>query len=1332
MVVSLAIPTYIASAANTSVAVTESSGWLESAYVEWSPVANAVGYNVYYKPANASDSSYVQLDTMLIRKYSNYWRADAVGLKAGNYVMRVIPIISGKEDATKGMTTTTLNVKAYDRTGFAWSNNTSVGTASGAYNDDGTLKSNAIVLYVTENTKNTVSADIKTSGSSTTTLTGIQSILDGLKKGYETRPVDVRVIGKVTTPSRSMAGDIMVDCNSKYKAGVTIEGIGEDAAAFGWGVRIKNASNVEVRNIGFLNCNSNEGDNVGLQQGNDHVWVHNCDMFYGDAGSDADQVKGDGALDCKKSTYITFSYNHFFDNGKCNLLGLSEGTTSGLYITYHHNWYDHSDSRHPRVRYYSAHVYNNYYDGNAKYGVGSTLGSSVFVENNYFRNCKYPMLTSMQGSDVFNMTTNKNDYANMATFSKENGGTIKSYGNVILGAARYVPYGSTTTDGSNSKVDFDCYEVSSASQTVPSSVKSAYGSNSYNNFDTSSVMYSYKADSAEAAKANVEKYAGRVNGGDFKWTFNNDVDDTSYAVNTALKSAVVNYKSSVVSIGGNSIKGTGTGSTPVEDPTQGTTVAPTQPTTQPTTQAPTIKPTVGPTESTTQAATTAPTDETDKSGVGTVTNLSKLTDANFKNAVYVSPTGKASNAGTKSSPKDLESAIDSASTSSAIILLGGTYSYNTQVTIKAGNNGTASAYKVLRAADNAKVVLDFSSQPYGDTASNARGLQIEGNYWYVNGITVKGAADNGIFVCGSNNIIERCILQGNRDTGLQIARRNSSLSSMSDWPANNYVINCTSFDSCDPATGENADGFAAKLTCANGNTFDGCISYSNCDDGWDLYAKVATGSIGVVTIKNCVAFNNGTLTNGDSTANGDMNGFKLGGSNGAVPTPHVVDNCLAFNNGKHGFTDNGNGGALKISNCTSFNNSKSNYAFDRTKNGVYTNLVSFKNNSSSTADKFVGKIQNSVYFTNGKYYYTGSVATAIGKSDKIGSTITVSNSAFKNVTAPSGTSTTIDATYRNADGTINLKGFMQSVDGSGCKFGTNASSTMTVKVNTTSTPEQPTTETPTKPTEGTTVAPTKPTVVPTKPTEGTTAEPTKPTVDPTPSTSGAVMNFTENGKSSDVFAVTGNLSTSKGSVSYEGMKLTTCLKMESSTNVTFENAKATTVTLVFNSAFNGSVKLDGESYKVTDGIVTIDIAAGSHKLTKGDSANLYYIALGSTGSASEDDTVSTASHSFTESGKDSDVFAITGNLSTSKGSVTFDGTKYTTCLKMESSTNITFTANANATLTLVFNSSFDGKVKVDGTSYTASNGVVTVDITAGSHKITKGVSANLYFIAITK
>ena len=262
-------------------------------------------------------------------------------------------------------------------------------------------------------------------------------------------------------------------------------------------------------------------------------------------------MKGDGALDCKKSTYVTFSYNHFWDNGKSNLLGLSEGSTDGLYITYHHNWYDHSDSRHPRVRYYSAHVYNNYYDGIAKYGAGSTLGSSVFMESNYFRNCKYPMLTSMQGSDVYAGGT-KRDPKNYGTFSDEDGGTIKAFNNYFEGNYTFIPYGaskymlkgSETAAGSiDTEVDFDAYVVDRRNAKVPNTVKSYAGGNTYNNFDTdNAVMYSYTADEPAVAKANVEKYAGRVRGGDFKWSFDNSKDDAESAVNQALKDALVAYK----------------------------------------------------------------------------------------------------------------------------------------------------------------------------------------------------------------------------------------------------------------------------------------------------------------------------------------------------------------------------------------------------------------------------------------------------------------------------------------------------------------------------------------------------------------------------------------------------------------------------------------------------------------------------------------------------------------------------------------------------------------------------------------------------------------------
>ncbi|MBQ3779637.1 MAG: pectate lyase, partial [Fibrobacter sp.] len=382
---------------------------------------------------------------------------------------------------------------------------------------------------------------------------GLQNILTSFKKGYDKRPLVIRLLGNVTDPEVTDKGDITIDMGKKEGLSMTVEGIGNDATANGWGFRVKGTQDLEIRNIGIMNVDSDEGDNITLQQDNQYIWVHNNDFFYGHAGSDKDQVKGDGALDCKLSTYVTFSYNHFWDNGKSNLLGLKEGADGGYYITYHHNWYDHSDSRHPRVRYYSAHVYNNYYDGNAKYGAGSTLGSSVFMEANYFRNCKYPMMTSLQGTDVYASGT-KRDPTNNGTFSKEAGGTIKAYNNYMEGSYTFIPYGAskytlkgkeTAIGDIDSKVDFDAYVVTSRNDQVPSSVKSYSGENTYNNFDTDkSIMYSYTADSPEQAVANVRAYAGRLQGGDFKWTFDNSVDDASSDVNQALKDALMAYKGS--------------------------------------------------------------------------------------------------------------------------------------------------------------------------------------------------------------------------------------------------------------------------------------------------------------------------------------------------------------------------------------------------------------------------------------------------------------------------------------------------------------------------------------------------------------------------------------------------------------------------------------------------------------------------------------------------------------------------------------------------------------------------------------------------------------------
>ncbi len=551
--------------------ISEEGGWLESAYVEWTSVPNATGFAAYVKKANDADSSYVKLDNELIRKYPTYFRADAVGLAAGQYVMKVVPYINGALDESAAFVSGTLDVKANDRSGSAFSSKSPYyGKGVGAYNNDGTLKSDAQVVYVTKDTAKTVKADIITGkNGSSETITGFQSIIDAKQKGLDTRPLDFRIIGTIEKNdldhiSSSAEGLQVKGKNAGAELNITIEGIGEDAGIRGFGILCRNVGNVELRNFAVMLCMD---DSISIDTDNNTLWVHNLDLFYGSTGGDADQAKGDGTVDVKgKSTYVTVSYNHFWDSGKSSLCGMGSEVTSS-HITYHHNWFDHSDSRHPRIRVQSVHIYNNYFDGNAKYGVGVTLGSSAFVESNYFRNCKHPMMSSKQGSDIMeNDKTGVADFSAKGTFSNENGGVIKAYNNHIEGSdadkfnggVEPVYYDATATGTNGKATQYDAYLATTRDEKVPSTVKALAGGSSYNNFDTDTSNFDLGVDEAnitpvEDVPSVVTKYAGRVNGGDFKndkskYTVLND--DKSYAVDTVLKAALASYAPSLVSVGG--------------------------------------------------------------------------------------------------------------------------------------------------------------------------------------------------------------------------------------------------------------------------------------------------------------------------------------------------------------------------------------------------------------------------------------------------------------------------------------------------------------------------------------------------------------------------------------------------------------------------------------------------------------------------------------------------------------------------------------------------------------------------------------------------------------
>ncbi|MFJ8823977.1 right-handed parallel beta-helix repeat-containing protein [Streptomyces sp. NPDC102467] len=348
--------------------------------------------------------------------------------------------------------------------------------------------------------------------------------------------------------------------------------------------------------------------------------------------------------------------------------------------------------------------------------------------------------------------------------------------------------------------------------------------------------------------------------------------------------------------------------------------------------------------------------------------------------VYVAPSGTDSAAGTQTAPTTLASAISRVAAGGTIYLRGGTYAYAQTVTVPDAADGTSAARTNLVAYQSEKPVLNFSAQ---SESSTNRGLQLFASYWHVKGIVVEHAGDNGIYVGGSNNIIESTVTRYNHDTGLQLGRIASS-TAKAQWPANNLIVSAESHDNAD-SDGEDADGFAAKLTTGTGNVFRYAVSHNNIDDGWDLYTKTDTGAIGPVTVEDSLSYSNGTLSDGTVNTNGDRNGYKLGGDDIAVN--HVVRRSIAFGNGHHGFTYNSNPGSMAISNNLSIDNAERNYSFDK-GTSVFKSNTSCRFGVDGSNDKTVGTADSSNQFwtgTNGSRCssYSGALKWSYASDGKL-------------------------------------------------------------------------------------------------------------------------------------------------------------------------------------------------------------------------------------------------------------------------------------------------------------------------------------------------------------
>ncbi len=424
-----------------------------------------------------------------------------------------------------------------------------------------------------------------------------------------------------------------------------------------------------------------------------------------------------------------------------------------------------------------------------------------------------------------------------------------------------------------------------------------------------------------------------------------------------------------------------------------------------------------------------------------------------QNNLYIAPNGTPDGNGSKEQPLDVYTAVKIVQPGQTIVVMEGTYKLNKTVRIERGINGTADKF-IRMVADP-----EAATRPVFDFQGACAGIVHGGDYWYFNGFDVTNSANGqkGFQVSGDHNTLDRIEAYHNGNTGIQISRY-SSADLYPDWPAYNLILNCTSYGNADSGY-EDADGFAAKLTVGDGNVFDGCVAYNNADDGWDLFAKVETGSIGIVTIQNCVAFCNGYLEDGTNAGNG--NGFKMGGDN--LSGYHKIINSVAFCNKAKGI-DSNNCPDIQVENCTSYNNEKYNVAFyTKAKNTDFaaTGILSFKDATikSGLSDgdnlKPEGTQDKTKYTGNTNYYWNGSASK---------------NAAGDEVTADMFVSLTYKGFVRRENGTIDLQGFLELNEKAPKDAGARLSGTSSGEVVITPDPTKPTEPDPTMPTEPTTPA----------------------------------------------------------------------------------------------------------------------------------------------------------------------------------------------------------------------------------------------------------------------
>jgi pectate lyase len=736
-------------------------------------------------------------------------------------------------------------------------------------------------------------------GGETITVTTGADLYAALKEKQDSStPLTIKIDGTIT-PSNTDESKIDV----KDVEDVTLIGVGDGAEFDGIGIKLTRAHNIIIRNLIIHEVDTGDKDGISLE-GSTNVWIDHNEIY---GSLDVDKDYYDGLLDTKReSEYITISYNYLHDSWKTSLHGSSDSDSGNRYITFHHNRYENQYSRVPLFRFGKGHLYNNYYKDILDTGINSRMGALLRIENNHFENAKNPVVSfysdeigywDLRDNLLENVTWEESSDGIIAGDSMESTTTYEppyAYSlddadcvrDIVLAAAG-AGTGLATSDGSCS-VDTDTDDGDDDPDTDDDA--GDYGTN-----------LSLEAGSDGSSKASGTSYK-YVRDGDLStyWQPGGGSDERisiKWGDGATFNTVIIRELTDVVSswrlVDNDTDEVLGSGDTigaelivNVGEVT-----------------AAKINLMIDSASSAPQIAEIEVYNTTSDTGDDSDDEDDDIEV--IEGDIVLSPDGSTT----------LQDAINAIEPGHTIYLEAGTYRFADTLIIAEGNNGTSSNYKKIASAGDGQPVLDFSAMSFG---SSNRGVVLAGDYWHIEGIMIQKAGDNGMLLAGDHNVVENCEFYANKDTGLQISRYNSDYDDISEWPSNNLVKDCYSHSNYDTDDGEDADGFAAKLTCGEGNKFIGCVAKYNVDDGWDLYTKTDTGEIGSVYFEDCEASNNGITEAGETTDDSDGNGFKLGGS--GISVDHELVECRAYDNKKHGFTANSNPGDITLINCDASGN----------------------------------------------------------------------------------------------------------------------------------------------------------------------------------------------------------------------------------------------------------------------------------------------------------------------------------------------------------------------------------------------------------------------------